>query len=85
MGRPAYRPGLPLLLAPFLTGTVVLVPALVTAVFASTRYDRLGPPELVGLDTFHGLLSYGQPRDSLGPPRCSCCSPCRCASPGGWR
>lgn len=68
MRHPSYRTGLLLLLAPFLTGAVVLVlvPALVTSVFAFTRYDGLGPPELVGLDTFRGLLSYGQLRDSLG-------------------
>ena len=45
---------------------LVLVPALVSPAFAFTSYDGLGPPTYVGLDTFRGLLSYGQLRDSLG-------------------
>lgn len=65
--RLGYRAGLWLLLAPFLVGAtaLVLVPALVTAAFAFTSYDGLGPPRWVGLDTFRTLLAYGELRTSL--------------------
>jgi multiple sugar transport system permease protein len=60
--RPSYSAGLRLLLAPFLVGAtaLVLVPAVVTAGFAFTRYDGLSPAEFVGLDTFRGLLAYSE-------------------------
>lgn len=65
--RLGYRRGLWLLLAPFLFGVtaLVLVPAVVTAVFAFTRYDGLAPPTFVGLETFRDLLGYAELRRSL--------------------
>lgn len=67
MRRPSYRAGLRLLLAPFLVGALVLVlvPTLVTAGFAVTRYDGLSPAQYVGLDTFRGLFGYAEFRRSL--------------------
>jgi multiple sugar transport system permease protein len=62
-----YRTGLWLLLLPFLVGVtvLVLVPALVTAGFAFTRYDGLSPPRFVGLDTYRSLWAYDELRRSL--------------------
>lgn len=60
--RPSYDLGLQLLLLPFLVGVValVLVPAVVTAGFAFTRYDGLSPARFVGLDTFRQLFAYSE-------------------------
>ena len=67
MRRPGYRTGLGLLLLPWLVGTVVLVlvPAVVTAGFAFTRYDGLGPPVFTGLQTYRDLLQYSELRAAL--------------------
>jgi multiple sugar transport system permease protein len=60
--RPSYSTGLWLLLLPFLLGVtaLVLVPALVTAGFAFTRYDGLAPARFVGLDTLRQLFAYSE-------------------------
>lgn len=60
--RPSYDLGLWLLLLPFLVGAValVLVPAVVTAGFAFTRYDGLSPARFVGLDTYRQLFAYSE-------------------------
>ena len=52
-----YRPGLGLLLTPFVVGSVVLVagPLLVTGVLAFTRYDALSSPVWNGFGNFTGL------------------------------
>lgn len=67
MRRPGYRTGLGLMLAPFLLGSLVLivVPAVMTAGFAFTRYDGLAPAEFVGWDTYRDLLGYTELRRSL--------------------
>jgi multiple sugar transport system permease protein len=65
--RQTYRRGLWLLLLPFLAGAgaLVLVPAVVTAGFAFTRYDGLAPAEFVGLQTYRDLLTYSELQRSL--------------------
>lgn len=65
--RPSYDLGLWLLLLPFLVGVValVLVPAVVTAGFAFTRYDGLSPARFVGLDTYRQLFAYSEFRRAL--------------------
>ena len=65
--RSRYRAGLWAMLAPFGTGALVLVllPVVVTAWFAFTRYDGLSPPRFVGLDVFRDLFRYTELRDSL--------------------
>jgi multiple sugar transport system permease protein len=65
--RPGYRSGLHLMLTPFLLGALVLVlvPAVLTAGFAFTRYDGLAPAQFVGLDTYRDLLGYEELRRSL--------------------
>ncbi len=67
MKRPGYTTGLRLMLAPFLLGALVLVliPAVMTAGFAFTRYDGLAPAQFVGLDTYRDLLAYDELRRSL--------------------
>ena len=62
-----YRTGVRLMLAPFLLGSLVLVlvPAVMTAGFAFTRYDGLAPAQFVGLDTYRALLGYEELRRSL--------------------
>jgi len=62
-----YRPGLWRLLAPFGLGALVLVvaPAVVTAVYAFTRYDALSPARFVGFDVFRDLWRYPELHDSL--------------------
>lgn len=67
MRRVGYRTGLRLMLAPFLLGALVLVvvPAVMTAGFAFTRYDGLSPADFVGWDTYRDLLDYPELRRSL--------------------
>ena len=67
MRRVSYRTGVRLMLAPFLLGALalVLVPAVMTAGFAFTRYDGLSPAQFVGLDTYRDLLGYEELRRSL--------------------
>lgn len=67
MRRPGYTTGLRLMLAPFLLGALVLVlvPAVLTAGYAFTRYDGLSPAQFVGLDTYRDLLAYEELRRSL--------------------
>jgi multiple sugar transport system permease protein len=67
MRRPGYSTGLRLMLAPFLLGALVLVlvPAVMTAGFAFTRYDGLAPAQFVGLDTYRDLFAYQELRRSL--------------------
>ena len=67
MRRPGYRVGLWLMLAPFLIGALLLVllPAVLTAFFAFTRYDGLAPAQFVGLDTYRDLFAYEELRRSL--------------------
>jgi multiple sugar transport system permease protein len=65
--RPGYRAGLGLLLAPWAVGTLalVLVPAVVTAGFAFTRYDGLSAPRFAGLQVYRDLLQYSELRAAL--------------------
>lgn len=65
--RSRYRAGLWAMLAPFGAGALVLVllPVVVTAWYAFTRYDGLSPPRWVGLDVFRDLFRYTELRDSL--------------------
>ena len=67
MRRPGYRTGLRLMLAPFLLGSLLLVvvPAVMTAGFAFTRYDGLAPADFVGWDTYRDLMDYPELRRSL--------------------
>ena len=62
-----YRGGLWRLLAPFLVGSLalVLVPMVVTAGYAFTRYDALGPADFVGWDVFRELWSDPEVRDGF--------------------
>ena len=68
MRRLGYRNGLWLMLAPFLLGSLVLVvvPAVMTAGFAFTRYDGLAPADFVGWDTYRALLDHVRPAELLG-------------------
>jgi multiple sugar transport system permease protein len=65
--RLGYRGGVRLMLLPFLLGALVLVlvPAVMTAGFAFTRYDGLAPAQFVGWDTYRDLLAYEELRRSL--------------------
>ncbi len=65
--RLSYRTGVRLMLAPFLLGALVLVlvPAVMTAGYAFTRYDGLSPAEFVGFDTYRDLFAYQELRRSL--------------------
>lgn len=67
MRRLSYRTGLRLMLAPFVLGALVLVlvPAVMTAGFAFTRYDGLSPAQFVGFDTYRDLFAYEELRRSL--------------------
>ena len=67
MRRPGYSTGLHLLLAPFLAGALVLVllPTLVTSVFAFTSYDGLSPPRFQGWETYRRLFAYAELQRSL--------------------
>jgi multiple sugar transport system permease protein len=67
MSRLSYRTGLRLMLAPFLLGALVLVlvPAVMTAGYAFTRYDGLSPAQFVGFDTYRDLFAYAELRRSL--------------------
>lgn len=65
--RARYQAGLWRLLAPFGLGALVLLllPVVVTAVFAFTRYDGLSAPRWVGLDVFRDLWRYPELHDAL--------------------
>lgn len=65
--RSTFRLGVRALLVPFLLGSLLLVllPAVISAGFALTRFDGLGPPEFVGLDVFRDLLTDRELRLAL--------------------
>lgn len=65
--RSSYRRGVWALMAPFLIGSLalVLLPAVISAAFAFTRYDGLGAPSFVGLDVFRDLAGDKELRRAL--------------------
>lgn len=65
--RPSYRLGVWTLIVPFLAGSVLLIllPALLSGVFAFSRYNGLAPPTFAGLDVFRDLLGDKELRRSL--------------------
>lgn len=63
----AYRRGVWALFLPFLLGSLalVLLPAIVSAGYAFTRYDGLSPPRFAGLGVFRELMVAQEVRASL--------------------
>jgi multiple sugar transport system permease protein len=63
-----YQRQLLLMLGPYVLGLLVLVivPALLVAPIAFTRFDALSPPEPIGLANFQEMLADPQFRNGLG-------------------